>query len=310
MKKHVSIFNRLIIALCLYLSIGCSIKSMAINTIGETFSEGASVFASDEDPELVRDALPFSLKMMELLLESSPDNSGLLLSACSGFTQYAIAFIASDAEIAELGDYDYAAADSFKLRARQFHVRAREYCLRLVELNYPGVTQRLQLEPVEAVQEFGADDIENMYWLGASWGMAIVLGLDDMSLVADLPVVRALMVRALELDEDYNRGALHGALVTVESVPEILGGSAERAREHFERAVELSEGLDASPFVSLAVGVSLAEQNKQEFRSLLESALAIDPDEEKSIRLLNIVSQRRATFLLDQIDELFGEPLE
>ena len=69
MKKHVSIFNRLIIALCLYLSIGCSIKSMAINTIGETFSEGASVFASDEDPELVRDALPFSLKMMELLLE-------------------------------------------------------------------------------------------------------------------------------------------------------------------------------------------------------------------------------------------------
>ena len=310
MKKHESIFRHFIIALCLFLSIGCSIKSMAINTIGETFSDGASVFASDEDPELVRDALPFSLKMMELLLESSPDNSGLLLGACSGFTQYAIAFIASDAEIAELGDYDYAAADSFNLRALQFHVRAREYCLRLVELSYPGITERLQLEPLEAVQEFGVDDIENMYWLGASWGMAIVLGLDNMSLVADLPVVKALMVRALELDGDYNRGALHGALVTVESVPEILGGSAERAREHFERAVELSEGLDASPFVSLAVGVSLAEQNKQEFRSLLERALAIDSDEDKSIRLLNIVSQRRAAFLLEHIDELFEEPLD
>jgi predicted anti-sigma-YlaC factor YlaD len=78
-----------------------------------------------------------------------------------------------------------------------------------------------------------------------------------------------------------------------------------RAREHFHRAVELSGGLDASPYVSLASGVAVATQDRVEFESLLESALAIDPDADESIRLMNIVSRRRAQLLLDHIDELF-----
>ena len=68
--------------------------------------------------------------------------------------------------------------------------------------------------------------------------------------------------------------------------------------------------LDASPFLSLAMGVSLVNQDREEFERLLERALAVDPDEDPSIRLSNVVSQRRAALLLDQADELFEEPLE
>lgn len=291
-------------------TMGCSIKSMAINTIGETFAEGSNVFASDEDPELVRDALPFTLKMFEMLLESSPENRGMLLQACSTFSQYAVAFVAADAEVAELADYDYSAADVHKTRARRMNVRARNYCLRRIELDYPGLTSRLQEAPETAVSELGVEDVETVYWLGGSWAMAISLGLGEPALVADIPVVNALMARALELDEDFNRGALHTAFITLESLPEVLGGSQERARAHFRRAVELSEGLDASPYLSLATGVSLANQDRAEFESLLESALAVDPDDEGSIRLANVLSRRRATLLLDHADELFEEPLE
>jgi predicted anti-sigma-YlaC factor YlaD len=162
----------------------------------------------------------------------------------------------------------------------------------------------------DAVSEFEIDDVETLYWLGASWGSAIVLGLDQPVLAADVPIVRTLMERALELDEDYNRGALHSALISVESVGELLGGSAERARAHFGRTVELTEGLDASPYVAMATGVSLPAQDRDEFVALLESALAVDPDEDVSIRLVNLVTQRRARLLLDYIDELFDEPLQ
>jgi predicted anti-sigma-YlaC factor YlaD len=277
--------------------------------LGDTLAEGASVFSSDEDPELIRDALPFTLKMIELLLESSPENRGMLLQACSTFTQYAVAFIATDAEVAELRDYDYAAADTHNTRARKMNVRARDYCLRRAELDYPGLTQRLQGDPESAVMELGVEDVETMYWLSASWGTAISLGLGEPALVADFPAVQALMTRALELDEDFNRGVLHTAFITLESLEE-LGGSQERAREHFHRAVELSDELDASPFLSLAMGVSLVNQDREEFERLLERALAVDPDEDPSIRLVNVMSQRRATLLLDQADELFEEPLE
>ena len=289
---------------------GCSIRSMAVNALSDTLAEGASVYASDNDPELVREALPFNLKTVETLLQSSPEHPGLLLIACSTFTQYAAAFIQADAEVAEWEDFDYAAAESSRARALNLYIRARNYCLRRVEIDYPGLADRLRLEPDETVSAFGVDDTETMYWLGGSWGSAISLGLDQPDLAADLPVVRALLARALELDEDYNRGALHSAFITLESVPELLGGSPTRARAHFERAVELSGGLDASPYVAMATGVSLATQDREAFESLLGSALAVDPEADISIRLLNLVTQKRARLLLDHADELFEAPLE
>jgi len=283
---------------------------MAVNALSDTLADGASVYASDDDPELIREALPFNLKTVETLLQSSPDHPGLLLIACSTFTQYAAAFIQADAEVAEWVDFDYVAAESSKTRALNMYIRARDYCLRRVEVDYPGLAGRLPLEPDEAVSIFGVDDVETMYWLGGSWGFAILLGLDRPSLAADLPVVRALLARALELDEGYNRGALHAAFIGLESVPELLGGSPDRARVHFERAVELSGGLDASPYVALATGVSLTIQDREEFESLLGSALAVDPEVDVSIRLLNLVTQKRARLLLDHVDELFETPLE
>jgi hypothetical protein len=94
-------------------------------------------------------------------------------------------------------------------------------------------------------------------------------------------------------------------LISLESVPEAMGGSPARARDHFKRAVELSKGRSAGPFVTLAAGLSVAEQNRAEFVSLLEQALSIDPDADPSQRLANLVVQRRARQLLAQVDDLF-----
>ena len=291
------------------LSGGCSIRTVAVNSLADALAEGVSVYASDNDPELVREALPFFLKTLETLLVSAPDNPGLLVSACSTFTTYAAAFIQADAEVAEWADFDYARAETLTTRALNLYIRARDYCLRRVELDHPGITDLLRLEPENAVTVFSIDDVDTLYWLGASWGLAISIGLDRPALSADLPAVRALMERALVLDEDYNRGALHAAFIALESLPDILGGSPERAREHFGRALERSGGRDASVYVSFATGVAVPTQDRVEFESLLQSALAIDPDSDERIRLTNIVAQRRARLLLDHIDELFDPPL-
>ena len=56
---------------------GCSIKKIAVNSLGNALSNGSSTFAKDDDPELVGDAIPFALKTMESLLEISPRHRGL-----------------------------------------------------------------------------------------------------------------------------------------------------------------------------------------------------------------------------------------
>ncbi len=286
---------------------GCSLRSLAINAVLPTLYN-PTVYLSEEDPEMVREALPFLLKTIESIHAADPERQDVMEYACSGFTMYANAFLETEADLAEWDDYERAA--ELDERARRMYIRARDYCLLSVEVDHPGITARLQADPEDAVSVFEAEDVETLFFLGGSWMLAISVGLDRPALVADLPAARALLDRALALDEGYNRGTLHNAFVTLESLGEVMGGSFDRARMHFERAVELSDGLDAAPYVALAMGVTVVEEDRAGFRELLETAIAIDPDEETSNRLLNLIAQKRARSLLDHIDDLFFEPLD
>jgi tetratricopeptide (TPR) repeat protein len=281
----------------------CSIKKLAAKKLGDAMVEGGSVYASDDDPELVRDAVPFALKTMESLLQTTPDHGPLLQGTCSSFTQYAWAFIETDAEAIEARDW--VAAKGMRDRALRMYLRARGYCLRGLELKHRGISERLPSAPGTTAAEIGVDEIDLLYWTAASWGGAISLGVDRPEIIADVDVVRALMGRALELDESYGEGAIHQALISIEGLPEAMGGSPERAREHFQRALELSGGHQASVYVTFARTISVAEQDYAEFKSLLETALAIDPDAFPEYRLANLISRRRAEILLDQAEELF-----
>ncbi len=280
---------------------------MAVNTVLPTLVNPA-VYLSEEDPELIRAALPFLLKTIESIIEADPEHRDALVFANTGFVLYATAFLRHDAALAEWEDYEL--ARDLNNRALRMYLRARDFGSRVVELKHPGMNARLVTEPSTAVTAFEIDDVEALYYLGGAWILGISLGLDQPALVADLPTARALMDRAIELDEDYNRGSLHTAFITLESVGDALGGSYVKAREHFERAVELSEGLDAGPYVAMALGVSVAEENRQEFIELLEAAVAIDIEEEPSNRLLNTLSQQQARMLLSHVDDLFFAPLD
>jgi|SRR5438093_1929108 len=282
---------------------GCSLKRMAVNSIASSLAEGGDVFSSDDDPELVRDALPFGLKTIESLLAIVPDNRKLLLAGCQGYTQYSFAFVESDAELAESADYSRASA--LKERALKLYLRARGFGLKALDLDYRGISDQLRRDPKSAAARIRAKDLPLLYWTAAAWGSAINLGKDRPDLVADVDVVRALMNRGLALNEAYDGGALHEALIVLESLPAMMGGSFDRARAHFQRAIELSHGAAAGPYVTMASSVSVATQDRREFETLLRNALAIDPDRDLSKRLATLILQRRARDLLRREDELF-----
>lgn len=284
---------------------GCSFKRIAVNKLGDALAAGGTTFASDDDPELIRDAVPFSLKLMESFLAESPKHRGLLLATCSGFTQYGYAFVQVDAD--EIESRDLAKATELRKRSQKLYLRARNYGLRGLEVSHPKFEHALRANPKEAVRKLTSPkDVPLMYWTATAWGAAISVSKDNPDLIADLPIAEALMDRALELAEDFEDGAIHVFLISYEMARP--GGKAEaesRARKHFNRAVELTQGRLASPFVSLAEQVSVAKQDKAEFQSLLNCALAIDVDAKPEWRLVNLVMQRRARWLLSCTDDLF-----
>ena len=285
---------------------GCSIQRLAVNRLGDALAQGSSVYATDDDPELVGAALPFGLKTIESLLVQSPHHKGLLLAATSGFTQYAYAFVQNEADILE--DTDFARATALRERAGRLYRRALTYGLRGLEEVQPSLLQRLRSDPGTALARFRKADVAQLYWTAAAWGAAISLNKTDTELGADLPLVEALMHRALELDEAFNLGAIHDFYVVYEGGrPAASGGSVERARTSLARALALSDGHRAAPLVSFAETVDVGLQDRAEFQKLLNQALTIDVNAEPEQRLANVIAQRRARWLLSRMDRLFVE---
>jgi predicted anti-sigma-YlaC factor YlaD len=283
----------------------CSLRLTAVNVAGNALASGGAGWASDDDPELVREALPFALKTMESLLAESPRHKGLLLGASSGFTQYAYAFVQSDADYLEASDL--ATATAMRRRALRLYLRARDYGLRGLEVDHPGFGQQLTRDPGSAVAEVHArDEVPLLYWTAMAWGAAISLAKDNAELSADLPITAALVGRALALDERFGGGAGHDFLIAYEGGrPSAAGGSVVRARQAFERAVELSGGRRAAPFVTYAETVCVGAQDRSEFERRLNQALAVDVSTPGPDRLANLLAQRRARWLLARVDELF-----
>ncbi len=274
----------LAVVLFALVNVGCAVKKIAVNKLGNAIASGGTTYASDDDPELVREAVPFSLKLMESLLEESPRHRGLLLR-------------------------DLAEATRLRGRARRLDLRARDYGLRGLEVRHPGFSKALRENPGEAVRRINsAKEVPWLYWTAASWGEAISLSKDNPDLIAEQPMVEALIDRAYKLDPDFEAGAIDSLLITYEpSRQGAKGDPLARSREHFARAVALSHGQLAGPYVSLAETVSVQKQDRAEFQSLLNRALAVNPNDKPEWRLENLVMQRRARWLLARADELFVE---
>ena len=285
---------------------GCSLKTIAVEAVADAIADSSTTYAADNDIDFVGQASPFGLKTTEGLLEEVPDHRGLLLAAARGFTQYAYVYIEQPANEIEAIDVRLAYAE--RARARHMYLRARDYGLRGLEAAHADTVKTIHRDPQAALAKTTADDVALLYWTAAAWGSAISLSKDDPALIADLPVVEALIRRAYVLDETYDYGAIHVFLISYEmSQSGLRQDAAARARGHFARALELSDGLQAAPYVTFAEAVTIAEQNRFEYQRLLEQALVIDVDKKPEWRLANLVMQRRARWLLAHTDDLFLE---
>jgi predicted anti-sigma-YlaC factor YlaD len=242
---------------------------------------------------------------MESLLAESPRHEGLLLASCSGFVQYAYGWIQLEADYVE--EESLARATHMRERARRMYLRALEYGLRGLEVRHPGLRTELARDPVAALEKAREEDVPLLYWTAAAWAGAMALKINDSEVSADQPIVDALARRALALDPSWERGSIHEFLVSWESGRSSIGGSTERAREHYEEALRLSEGRKASPHVTYAESICVPEQDRVAFTASLEKALAVDATRPNDQRLVNILLQKRARWLLERVDEYFIE---
>src|SRR5881397_1580888 len=144
-----------------FLGSGCSLRRYALNKAADALARSGAAFSSDDDPELVKAAAPFSLKLMESLLAGNPRHTGLLAAAASGFTEYAFAFVQEEAD--EVEPTNLAAAEALRARARRLYLRAQRYGLRGLEVKHPGFGQALLAHPKATARTATKADVPLLY---------------------------------------------------------------------------------------------------------------------------------------------------
>ena len=308
MTSNKFLFRVLGACLAFALLSACSIKRVAVNKLGNALASGGSTYERDDDPDLVGEALPFGLKLIESLLAESPRHQGLLLAAASGFTEYSYAFVEQRAE--ETAEESLQRGNALRARARRLYLRAHGYAVRGLEARYPGFGDALDRDPSAALARTRKRDVPLLYWAAAAHGLAISTSKDQPEMIAQLPQVEALINRVMELDESWGDGMAPEFLINLEAAR--TGANPQQQRErmrgYFDRALKLSGGGRASLYVSYAENTCVPAQNRAGFQSLLDQALRVDPDQRPETRLANLIAQRRARRLLGRMDELFLEP--
>jgi len=293
--------------LCCALLGSCSLNRLAVRTVAGflTGSGESTVFSGDDDPQLVGDALPFILKTYESLLASDPRNDALALATGRTFVSYAYAFVQAPADElpADQADEQHALRE----RAKKLFLRGRDYVLRGLEVRHPGFRAALEKAGAEsALRLVRRQDIDYLYWAGAAWMAAFSADPFDFAQIVTVPRAIALLQQVQDWDDSYGKGAVHQIFISFYgSAPADLGGSERKARENYLRAVELSGGRSPGPYLALASAVSVRNQDAAEFRALLGKALAVDVDADPANRLVNIIDQRKAAWMLAHIDDYF-----
>ena len=243
------------------------------------------------DPATVREGAPAYLILIDTLIDADPENVGRLEAGAQLYALYGTTFVED--------------AGRRKLLAE----RARDYGGRALcaeEDACCGLAGRPYADFVAGLKGLdNADQVPALYAMTVGWLAWIQANSSDYGAIADLPKVEAALRRCLALDEGYRHGSAHallGILLTLR--PPALGGKPEEARQHFERALELSGGRDLSVKVEMARSYARLVYDRELHDKLLKEVLAADP-RAPGLTLTNTLAQRQAKQLLESADQYF-----
>ena len=275
---------------------GCAVKPLVMDKVADALSmQGQS---NEDDIYLVRNASAFYLKLSESVLRETPRNLKLAESVAAGFTQYAYAFVAFDAE--KLESQDAKAAQRIRERAAHLYWRANQHAMRALEVSIPGFKQALIQNDLQVLKQLKQEHVGLAYWAAASWGGFISLSKDDPDKVADLPLAVNLARLAWEKNPNFDHGNLTSLMGTFEAARP--GGSLLVAEKYFDQAIAQSKGESASPWVAKAESIALKKQDPKIFTQWLGEAIQIA----KAYRNLeNELMRERAVWLLEMSEDLF-----
>jgi len=267
---------------------GCSaIASSAGSSLAGNLT---TAMLDQPDPELVREAIPAYLMMLDSFVVGNPESESMLAAASQLYAAYGAAFV---------DDPD---------RAKVLTARARDYGNRALCASNKAACGLGQLpfdEYVVQVQKVNPKSANALYSYALANLAYIRANSADYTALADLPKVQAALEHLLAIGPGANEADAYMYLGILNTLrPAALGGDPETGRANFERAMELSEGKNLAVKVEYARSYARLVYDRELHDQLLNDVLAL-PVEQPGLTLFNTIARDEAISLLASADEYF-----
>lgn len=275
---------RLITSFILFLFLsGC-----AVTKLPDNFSRA---MMNQEEPAVIEAGAPSYLLLLDALILTYPNDNKLLLAGSRLYGAYAGSFASNEQE-----------AKSFANKSMEYAQRA--LCRVKKKSCYMTDASQEELEH-ELANNFKSKDIDLVYGLSSAWLGWIQANSDDWNAIAQLGKVKHSMQWVAEQDAAYDNGMVQvylGALETL--LPPSLGGKPEIGKQHFETAIEVSNGKNLMAYVIYAEKYARLIFEQDLHDQLLQTALDSDYKYE-GLTLINRLAQQQAEILLDESSDYF-----
>lgn len=267
---------------------GCAIVvSSAASGLTDSISDSV---LNQDDPETAKAALPTFMVLIDGMIRDNPEDPKLLASGATLYASYGAIF-ASDDE-----------------RASRLTRRARQYSFDAMCESYEpacGWHGASYDEFVATLDGIGPKQAEYLYTYGFASLAFLRAHASDWNSLAELPQMEALFQRYMDISGDEVNSAVYmymGILLTLR--PPALGGEPERAREYFEKAIEVTGGKDLGVKVEYARGYAKLLYERELHDRLLNEVMAADPYQD-GYTLSNVLAKEQAEVLLAEADDYF-----
>ncbi len=276
----------------------CSFGKVASDITSGIFKDGSPIFEQDGDIETSETAGLAMIKTLEVFYYANPGNRNYLFLLAKAYGTYAFGFLEN-----RMIQYknDPAKYQIYADRAKLFYSRGKQYGMQLMKREDGGFKKAVEtgLLPLQKkIKHYGKHDVASMFWLAFNWGSLINLSKDDITAVADLPLVEAMMARVLEVNPAfYFAGPQLFYGVYYASRPAMLGGSPDKAKEHFAEAERLTGGKALMVYALQAQFLATQLLDKALFEELLGKVDAGSVDADPAQRLANALAKERAKLL-------------
>jgi hypothetical protein len=263
-------------------SYGCSITQNFARNL-------ATAVLESNDPQVVADALPAYLLLLDSMIIDDPEDASMLRSAASLNSAY--------------GRFVKDTDRRKRLASKALQYASQALCLH--DERACNLTQQNFQRVEKLLLSLGKDDISMFYTLAVSWANWIQVNSDDWNAIANIAQVKLIMSRILQLDETFEHAGAHLYMGVLNSLlPAALGGKPEIGKRHFEAAIALSNNSNLMAKVLYAQHYARLVFNQPLHDRLLTEVLQAQATA-PGLTLINTLAQQQARELLNSSNEYF-----